>query len=270
VMVHEDYKEMLAPQALDALDTTDAQAFEDHLSGCAECRAELGDWRDTAALLAHAATPIAPPHELRAPILSAAKQTTERSARVVPMPPRRTGNLWPTLLKIAAAIAFVTLIGGVLWLWRRDVSSRREIARLTREVVTQQGELARSRDALAHQRDLVALLSSANARKMELTGTAAAQKARGTFAFDQQTGSAMLMTEALPVAPAGMAYELWFIPKGHLPMAGKVFSVDASGRATVSDLMPSEAREKAVIAITLEPKHGSAQPTGAIYLSSAS
>ena len=105
---------------------------------------------------------------------------------------------------------------------------------------------------------------------MELTGTAAAQKARGTFVFDQQTGSAMLMTDALPAAPAGMAYELWFIPKGHLPMAGKVFSVDASGRATVSDLMPPEAREKAVIAITLEPKHGSAQPTGAIYLSSAS
>jgi len=269
-MVHEDYKEMLPPHALDALDTTDARAFEDHVGACSECRTELGDWRDTAALLAHAATPIAPPDELRARILSAAKQTTERSAQVVSMPARRTSSLWPTLLKIAAAMAFIALIGGVLWLWRRDVTSRREIARLTREVSTQQRELARSRDALAHQRDLVALLSSANAKKMELTGTAAAQKARGTFVFDQQTGSAMLMTDALPSAPAGMAYELWFIPKGHLPMAGKVFSVDAAGRATVADLMPPEAREKAVIAITLEPKHGSAQPTGAIYLSSSS
>ncbi|PYS26457.1 MAG: hypothetical protein DMF75_22090 [Acidobacteria bacterium] len=269
-MVHKDYKEMLAPQALDALDATDTGAFEDHLRGCAECRAEVADWRDTAALLAHAATPAAPSDELRARILSKVQQTTEGSARVVPMPPRRTTNFWPTLLRIAAAVAFVALIGGVLWLWRRDVTSRREIARLTREVSTQQRELARSRDALAHQRDLVAVLGSANAKKMELTGTAAAQKARGTFVFDQQTGSAMLMTEALPAAPAGMAYELWFIPKGHLPMAGKVFSVDASGRATVSDLMPPEAREKAVIAITLEPRHGSAQPTGAIYLSSAS
>ena len=269
-MVHEDYKEMLAPHALDALDTTDARTFEDHLSGCAECRAEVIDWRDTAALLAHVAPPTAPSDELRARILSAAKQTTERSAPVVAMPPRRTTSLWPTLLKIAAAVAFVALISGVLWLWRRDVTSRGEIARLTREVATQQRELARSRDALTRQRDLVALLSSENAKRMELTGTAAAQKARGTFVFDQQTGSAMLMTDALPAAPAGMAYELWFIPKGHLPMAGKVFSVDASGRATVSDLMPPEAREKAVIAITLEPKHGSAQPTGAIYLSSPS
>jgi anti-sigma-K factor RskA len=270
MMVHEDYKEMLAPQALDALDTTDARAFEDHLSGCAECRAELGDWHDAAALLAHAATPTAPSDELRARILSAAKHRTEASSRVVPMPPRPTSSLWPALLKIAAAVAFVALIGGVLWLWRRDVTSRREIARLNRELAAQERVLARSRDALAHQRDLVALLSSPNAKKMELAGTAAAQKARGTFVYDQQTGSAMLTTDALPAAPSGMAYELWFIPKGHLPMAGKVFSVDASGRATVTDLMPPEAREKAVIAITLEPKHGSAQPTGAIYLSSPS
>ena len=269
-MVHEDYKEMLTAHALDALDTADERAFEDHLSGCAECRTEIADWRDDAALLAHAATPTAPSDPLRARILSAAKQTIEASARVVPMTTRRTSSLWPALLKIAAAIAFIALIGGVLWLWRRDVTSRREIARLTRELATEQRALARSRDSLAHQRDLVALLSSANAKKMELTGTASAQKARGTFVFDQQTGSAMLMTEALPAAPAGMAYELWFIPKGHLPMAGKVFTVDASGRATVTDLMPPEAREKAVIAITLEPKHGSAQPTGAIYLSSPS
>src|SRR5689334_18722181 len=120
-MVHEDYKEMLAPQALDALDTTDAQACGDHLSGCAECRAELADLHDAAALLAHAATPTAPSDALRARILSAAKQRTEASARVVTMPPQRTSNLWPTLLKIAAVVTFVAVIGGVLWLWRRDV-----------------------------------------------------------------------------------------------------------------------------------------------------
>src|SRR5438094_10614191 len=101
-MVHEDYKEMLAPQALDALDPTDARAFEDHLRGCAECRAEVADWRDTAAWLAHAATPTAPSDALRARILSAAKPTTERSARVLQMPAGRTSHLWPALPTIAA------------------------------------------------------------------------------------------------------------------------------------------------------------------------
>jgi anti-sigma-K factor RskA len=53
-------------------------------------------------------------------------------------------------------------------------------------------------------------------------------------------------------------------------MAGRIFTVDASGHAMLPEHMPPEAMENAVIAITLEPKKGSAVPTGAIYLSSPS
>jgi anti-sigma-K factor RskA len=103
---------------------------------------------------------------------------------------------------------------------------------------------------------------------MELAGSQTAQNARAMFVFDRKSGRAMLMTEGLPMAPKDMAYEVWFIPKGHAPMPGKVFMVDASGHAMVTDDMPLEARQNSVIAITLEPKAGSAAPTGAIYLSS--
>ncbi len=77
----------------------------------------------------------------------------------------------------------------------------------------------------------------------------------------------MLFTEGLPPAPADKAYELWFIANGH-PLPGKVFTVDKAGRATVSDQVPPEAREKAVFAVTLEPRKGASAPTGPIYLSS--
>jgi anti-sigma-K factor RskA len=79
----------------------------------------------------------------------------------------------------------------------------------------------------------------------------------------------MLMAEGLPAPPNEMAYELWFIAEGH-PMPGKVFTVDASGRAMISDEVPPEARERGVYAITLEPKGGVKSPTGAVYLSSPS
>jgi len=78
------------------------------------------------------------------------------------------------------------------------------------------------------------------------------------------------MAEGLPATPTDKAFELWFIPKGHSPMAGRIFTVDASGHAMLPENMPPEAMENAVIAITLEPKKGSAVPTGAIYLSSPS
>jgi anti-sigma-K factor RskA len=273
---HQQYQESLALHALDALDATEARSLEAHLASCAECRAALIEWRDATGLLAYASTPAAPSDELRARILAAARAETrapqsESSARVVPMPiaPRRS-NLWPNLLKIAAAIAIVGLLIGIIVFWRRDVRMQRDIARLTRERNRTADQLARERDARAKEHDAVAMLNSRDTKKMELAGTQTAQNARGTFVFDPKTGHGMLLTEGLPSAPADKAYEVWFIPKGHTPMPGKMFTVDSSGRAMVSGEIPLEARASAVIAITLEPKKGSAAPTSAIYLSSPS
>jgi hypothetical protein len=194
----------------------------------------------------------------------------KQPARVVPLQPRAERNLWTIGLRLAAGIAFVALLVGVIVLWRRDAKMRQEIAQLSRQVNTQQHELVRDRDVLGRQREALALLNSPNAKKMELAGTQTAQSARGTFVYDQKTGRAIFMAEGLPATPADKAYELWFIPKGHSPMAGKMFTIDASGHAMLPEQMPPEAMESAVIAITLEPKKGSAVPTGAIYLSSPS
>jgi len=268
-MEHQEYQELLALHSLDALDASEARALEEHLKTCPECRAELIQLRDAAGLLAHAATPVEPRPEVRQRILdSVAAQ--KQPARVVPLQPRAERNLWTIGLRLAAGIAFVALLVGVIVLWRRDAKMRQEIAQLSRQVNSQQHELVRDRDVLGRQREALALLNSPNAKKMELAGTQTAQSARGTFVYDQKTGRAIFMAEGLPATPADKAYELWFIPKGHSPMAGKMFTIDASGHAMLPEQMPPEAMESAVIAITLEPKKGSAVPTGAIYLSSPS
>ena len=270
-MEHQEYQERLALHALDALDAEEARALEDHLQACAQCRAELIELRDAAGLLAHASTPAAPGSEVRARILadSHAERQPASAAQVIAMP-RRATKVWPNLIRLAAGVAFVALLVGVIVFWRRDVKSRQEIAQLSRQVNTQQHELVRDRDVLARQREALALLNSPNAKKMELTAGQTAQNARGTFVYDQKTGRAILMAEGLPATPADKAYELWFIPKGHSPMAGRMFTIDASGHAMLPEQMPAEAMENAVIAITLEPKKGSAVPTGAIYLTSPS
>src|SRR5437773_1775662 len=271
---HQQYQESLALHALDALDEAEARALEAHLVSCAECRTSLVEWRDATGLLAHASTPAAPSHELRGRILAAARAETRApqtaaSAKVVPMPiASRRSNLWPNLLKIAAAITIVGLLIGMIVFWRRDVRMQRDIARLTRERNRTADQLVREREARAKEHDAVAMLNSRDTKKMELAGTQTAQNARGTFVFDPKTGRGLLLTEGLPTAPADKAYEVWFIPKGHTPMPGKMFTVDASGQAMVSGEIPLEARANAVIAITLEPKKGSAAPTSAIYLAS--
>ncbi len=274
-MEHQEYQELLALHALDALDASEQRSLEEHLETCSPCRVELIELRDAAALLAHATTPAAPRDEVRARILNEARTefrggqpAARTSAKVVPLRPSAAASPWPNLLRLAAAIAFVALLIGVFVFWRRDVRSRREIAQLSRQLNQQDNELVREREMLARQREALTLLNSPAAKKMELAGTQTAKNARATFVYDRETGRAMLITEGLPAPPADMAYELWFIPKGHSPMPGKMFTVDAAGHAMMSDHVPPEARENSIIAITLEPKSGSAAPTGAIYLSS--
>ncbi|MFI5107032.1 MAG: anti-sigma factor, partial [Terriglobales bacterium] len=273
LLEHQEYQDLLALHALDALASAEARGLEDHLGTCAQCRVELVEMREAAGLLAHAAAPAEPGDEVRARILANApaesppQRPPATSANVVVMPPR-VSKLWPNLLRLAAAIAFVTLLVVVIVFWRRDVKSRQEIAQLARQLNTQQHELVRDRDVLARQREALALLNSPNAKKMELKAGQTAQNARGSFVYDEKTGRGILLAEGLPATPADKAYELWFIPKDHSPMAGRIFTVDSSGHAMLPEQMPPEAMGKSVIAITLEPKKGSAVPTGAIFLSS--
>jgi len=276
-MEHQEYRELLEFHALDALEASEARGLEEHLKTCAECRAELIRLRDAAALLARAAPPAEPRPEVRNQLLASvrAERTQARpsavtSPQVVPLKPRAARNIWTIGLRLAAGVAVVALLVSLIVFWRRDVKMRQEIAQLSRQVNTQQHELVRDRDVLGRQREALALLNMPSAKKMELAGTQTAQSAHGTFVYDQKTGRALLMADGLPATPTDKAYELWFIPKGHSPMAGRIFTVDASGHAMLPEQMPSEAMANSVIAITLEPKKGSAVPTGAIYLSSPS
>lgn len=271
---HQEYQELLALHALDALDASERPALEAHLAQCAECRSALSEWRDATGLLAHAAMPTAPSDGIRARILTAARMEARSQSRgaatnIVPMLPRKS-NLWPNLLRIAAGVAIVGLLIGVIVFWRRDVGLQREIVQINREKKHAENLLASEREARAKASEALAMLNSRETKKMELAGTQTAQNARATFVFDPKTGHAMLLTEGLPKAPADKAYEFWFIPKGHTPMPGKTFTVDAKGTAIVTQQIPQEALEHAVFAITLEPKNGVAVPTGAIYLSSPS
>ena len=100
-MEHQEYQDLLALHALHALDAADARVFEGHLETCAQCRAELIEMKNTAGLLAHAATPAEPSPELRARILSSIRSSSieDREATAAPGPvvhmsDRRQSKVW--------------------------------------------------------------------------------------------------------------------------------------------------------------------------------
>jgi anti-sigma-K factor RskA len=266
-MEHRDYQELLALHAVDALDAPEAREVTAHLDLCAECRHELAELIDAAALLAHAAEPAAPGDDVRRRIMREIQSQPAQSPVIVPLS-QGLSAAWPSVLRLVAAFAFVALLLGIVVLWRRDVASRREIAELARQLNRQQRELQSERENLSRQSEALALLNSPDARTIALSGTSTAQTARATFVYDEKSRHGMLMIEGLPPTPIDKAYEVWFIPKGHSPMPGRTFTVNADGRALISDNLPVEAGAAAVVAITLEPKSGSGVPTMPIYLAS--
>jgi anti-sigma-K factor RskA len=272
-MKHEDYQEMLAANALSALEATEARALVNHLEVCNTCRSELNDWQEAVAFMALNVEPSEPSLQVRERILAAVRSEAARnstvqdvasgSSRVLSFePPRR--NVWTSLGSfgaIAAAFATVAMLVGLFTLWQQNRSNRAELTRLA----TQMRE---TNQHLANERALVALLTTPGARMTALSGTNAAPGAHAMLAYDK-TGHAMLMTKNLPAAPPGKAYQLWFI-KDNQKMPGKLFIPDARGNGVMEDQIPASAMDSAVYAITLEPAGGVQIPTGAIYLVSAS
>jgi hypothetical protein len=221
-------------------------------------------------MLAYAAEPAVPSDDVRSRIVREIQSQTRLTAvppRVVPLG-QGLASAWPNVLRLAAVLAFVALMLGLVVLWRRDAASRREIAELVRISNRQQRELQIERDNVARQTEALTFLNSPDAKKMVLAGTTAAQTARATFMYDEKSRHAMLMIDGLPATPAGKSYEVWFIPKGQAPMPGRTFTVPSDGRALVADQIPMAAGSVMAVAITLEPTGGSTSPTMPIYLAS--
>ena len=307
-MKHEDYKELIALDALDALDDeAGRRTLDAHLAGCADCGAELDTLRAVAASLAYAAPPVAPAApQLRAQILAHVKsqpqgerarlpESSGSGARADTITSSAPATISPATISpatvstvsapdefakrrearefkvsrrlfvfgaLAASLAVAALLLSLLMLWQRNNALQNEIARLSDDARKSAQELARTRA----DREL---LAAPEAHTATLAGTKMAERARARLTFDERTGRAMLMASDLPPAPAGKAYQLWFIAAGKPPMPGSVFQTDASGHAEMHDIVPPEGRRAAIYAVTLEPAGGTSAPTGEMYLKSS-
>lgn len=144
---------MLLAHALGALDTAAARELEDHLRSCAECRAELEDWRDASAALAYVATPVEPSIALRARILDSvraqssggddggtetqggAAEPAGPQSNVVPFAPApRTWSSAQQFGALAAALLIALLLVTLLVLWNKNRRLETQLAaRVERE-----------------------------------------------------------------------------------------------------------------------------------------
>jgi anti-sigma-K factor RskA len=228
-----DLHKLTGAYALDALDELERARFEQHLAACEDCRAEVAELRETAALLSEAvATP--PPASLRDSVLAGISQVRPLPPEVpvvrpsVPAhEPAGRGRSWLPFL-VAAALALVVGIGAaVTQPWADD-----EVPQLT----------------AAEQ-----VLQAPDAEEVFLD---LGDAGKATVVRSKAEDRAVISTEDMVSAPDGKTYELWFINGDEFTSAGLM--PDAPDQTVVLD---GSAGQAVAVGITVEPEGGSEEPT---------
>lgn len=205
--------------------------------GCEVCMAEMKRARELVALLGASSAPAAPSPKLRRRILA----SIGVEQRAFGWTPFLAGS---TIMCLAAAIYF----GGREW----DFS--REVLRLTEQSRAQIIQLTRLNEAFAIMNGADTTVTTFGEKK---------PTPKGKLFYNPSMG-ALLIASNLPQAPAGKAYELWFIPKakGASPVRAGMFQSKSDG--TVMHIMrgPIDANTTAAVAVTMEVDTGVDAPTG--------
>lgn len=216
--------------AVDALDDTERAEFEQHLAVCADCRAEVASFRETAALMSDAESET-PPESLRAGVLSGIREvrplppeTPTRPEPVEPGPAQVRRRRLPALLAAAAAVVLAAA-GALAWHPWHDEGTT------VAQQVLNASDATRKTEQLAGGGELT-LVRSPSLEKAVLVG------------------------RDVPDAGAGKTYQMWLQQPGEDTVsAGLLPDPD---RPTV---LSGDAATATAAAVSVEPEGGSAHPS---------
>jgi anti-sigma-K factor RskA len=213
--------------AVDALDDIERAAFERHLAGCPDCRAEVAELREAAGMIAETTT-ATPPPELRDKVLAGI-------GSIRPLPPEvpaPTARRRRTVRLLVAAAAAVVLVGAgtVAWQqpWQDESSQVPSVA------------------------DQVRNAADAKSTSLDFPGGAQA-----TVIHADSLDKAVIVTDDMPAPPNGRVYQLWLDQPGQGMVPAGVMPV----RADQTVVLEGDAATALAAGITVEPEGGSSEPT---------
>jgi hypothetical protein len=225
----------------DALDPVERAAFEEHLTACAACTQEIAELRETAAALAMAVA-LEPPARLRAAL--AARIATIR-------------QLPPTVTSIGAARSLRRRGRAAVTGWAVAAALAGVVAGLTVQTVQQRERI----DAVTAQASAMSLLLSAPDAR---SGAARVSTGGTALVIDSRSrDEAAIALSGLAALPAGKAYQLWMIGPDGIRSGGLV---PRGGNGSAAPILEHGLGDARTIGLTVEPAHGSAQPTSAPIL----
>lgn len=222
--------------------------LEAHLAGCASCQGDLQGYRQVARVLPYAAPDLTPPRELRERILAAATQHAGGWSPATPdisaghaarrgAPWRLPRMMWLPI--VSAGLALALLLG-----WNVNLRSQLD---------QRSAQVSASRD---NWQTMTRLLNDPTVRALPLAG----QGADGRVWVTERGEVACLVVEGLPHPGDGKVYQVW-LQSGDQVTSAATF-VPQNGGAWTFLRADRPIKDFQTVGVTIEPRGGSAIPTG--------
>ena len=282
---HERYDELISIYSLGALDENELKEIEEHLKGgCGVCEEMLKENEKVLSLNPYSipsATPFPRVKEKLFKKIWATKQIEEKT-----FAPTFWERLQPLWLRLGGAVALALLI--ILFAFNlslKDKLKEQEIVISSlQEQVTNQSEIMNSlrtqlatkevnlnnlKEQIARQSTMMEFLQNPDVVTINLAGLKQDSQAYGRVLWDKKYNKALFYGLNLPLIPSGKIYQLWVIAD-NTPISMGIFDVDERGNNIIQVANIPDPSKVQKFAVTLEPAGGVPQPTGEMYLISAS
>ncbi len=267
---HNRYLGLCLPYALGRLNPRNRRFFEDHLkAGCDECNKELAEIYEAMSVLPLSLPSRAVPPHIRYKVMAAAqtggraaKQVEQRTQKLVTESPSQQRPWYGYAMAIASVVIVVAL-----GLYTNSLINR--IGSQEQLLSTQQQQIVALKDEVQQKEELLKVLQAPKIDMVFMNGLPPSPAGYGKIIWDPVKKVAIFQVANLPLAPADKDYQLWII-KNKIPISAGVFSVrdekEKENYFKVLALDVTDKKEVDAFAVTLEPKGGSQQPSGAMYL----
>jgi anti-sigma-K factor RskA len=284
----EDFEDLAAGYALDALEADEAREFRHHANGCPTCQRLLAEFRGVVAVLPEMLDEVPVSPRVKSLLMEQVRREATESASPRPAVvaredptaarPRRSRERVGWLLSLAASLALLVGLGA----W--NLSLQQQLAASQQAARAAQSELSGARQQLAAtqqvaeslRQQLAAAGGTEQVQSQMLGGLAAGGRAWtmtskapqsadavGVVVHDPRTGQLLVHAAGLPQLSSTETYELWVQQSGTMVPAGLA---KAGGPSTFTLPVGAAPGDVSAVALSLEPAGGSQSPTGPVLL----
>jgi anti-sigma-K factor RskA len=242
--------ELLDAYALGALEKREAGELERHVGDCVRCWEEMSKSQRTAALLALSVPIHQVPGRVRDRLMERASR--ERVAvRSAPLFQRlRIG--WPTTVRALALSGIAAFVFAVVL--------QMQMSDLRGDKNQLQQELSSASTELEQQKQIVAVLSASDNRKVPVQPTSLSSEAESVYNWSRENRAGFIVCHNFPSLEEGRVYQVWFTTSDSVEPVATF--VPQGGDCQIPMDMSRVSWRPDGIGISVEPEGGSERPSG--------